>query len=99
VSDEDRIFGPDRDEAPGVTPQPGRLPAQFVEFMVESAAMHSKSRGWLPAVVVRSATDDGAGLVGSMEVDDRYWEWVESLITAGERAVEDVAAVLRDGPR
>lgn len=90
-------FGPGHDREPGITPVPGQLPPQFTEFMVESAAMHSVSRGWVPAVVVRCATDDGAGIVGTLEVNDAFWEWVDSLITAGERAPLDVESGKKAG--
>lgn len=93
----ERVFDGDRDDEPGLTPRPGKLPPQLVEVQVESAAMRSRSRGWLPAVVFRIATDDGAGLVGTIEVGDRLVEIHESIAVAMERAVEDVRAARKRG--
>jgi hypothetical protein len=91
------IFGPDRDDAPGITPQVGKLPPQFTDMMVESAAIHSRSQGWLPCVVIRLATEDGAGLVGTVVVGRELAEFSHSLSMAAARAVEDVKVGLQDG--
>lgn len=96
----ERLFGPDRDERPGVTLVPQAvMPAQVVEFEVESSALRSRSRGLIPAVVFRIVTDDGAGLTCSIAVGDELVEIHENIATAMERAVEDVAVALRDGVR
>lgn len=93
----DNVFGPDRDESPGITPKPGQLPPQFTDFMVESCAMHSRSRGWLPAVTIRNATMDGSGIVGCMEVGPALFEIIESLQVAAVRARLDVDTGIADG--
>lgn len=76
---------------------PGQLPPQFTAFMVESAAMHSRSRGWLPAVTIRIATIDGAGIVGCMEAGPELLEIANNIITAHARAHLDVQAGIDDG--
>lgn len=93
----DNVFGPDRDGPPGITPVPGHaMPAQFTDFMVESMAIHSRSRGWLPGIVIRIATDDGAGIVGCMETT-KVDELVDSFLMAAERAIVDVRVGVADG--
>lgn len=94
---DDSVFGPGHDREPGITPVPGQMPPQFIEFMVESAAMHSRSRGWLPAVIIRTATMDGSGLVGSIEVGPELDEIIESLMIAKERAKLDVEVGIAKG--
>lgn len=91
------MFGPDRDGEPGITPVPGSMPPQITDWMTESAAIHSKSRGWLPAVVVRIATEDGAGLVGSIKVGPELLEIIEGMATAIVRGAEDVHQAIKDG--
>lgn len=86
-----------RDEPPGIKlVRSAVTPAQITEHLVESMAMHSRSRGWLPAVRIEILTEDGAGLVGSMLVDDVI-EFVEILLTAAERAPLDLDAARRTG--
>ena len=86
-----------RDEPPGIKPVRSSVtPSQITEHHIESMAMHSRSRGWLPAVRIEIFTEDGAGLVGSMLVEDVV-ELVEILLTAAERAPLDLAAAVRDG--
>ena len=92
VMSDDTIFGPGHDREPGITPVPGQLPPQVIEWMTESAAMHSRSRGWLPCVVVRIATMDGSGLVGSIECGPELDEIIEGMIIARDRARLDVEA-------
>jgi len=94
---DDPIFGPDHDREPGITPVPGQLPPQIVECMVESAALHSRSRGWLPAVVIRIATADGAGLAGSIEAGPEILEIARHIVEAHERAQLDVRRAIADG--
>ena len=89
---DDTIFGPGYDREPGITPVPGQLPPPLIEWMSESAAMHSRSRGWLPCVVIRVATMDGSGLVGSIECGDELDEIIGGLIMARDRARLDVKA-------
>ena len=74
---------------------PANSRRSLTDFMVESAAMHSKSCGWLPAVVFRVATEDGAGLVFTMEVGPQLMEILNNISTAGTRAYEDVLAGTR----
>lgn len=100
MSDEphERIFGPDRDEEPGLTFQPEHeVPPQFIEITSESAAVHSESRGWIPVVVIRLATDDGAGLIGMIEVGEDLTTIIKGIHTAGQRALDDLAAGHKDG--
>ena len=93
----ENVFGPDRDMPPGVYPVPGKLPPQATDFMIESAVMHSKSRGWLPAVVIRIATDDWAGLVCSMETGPHVEKIIADLRLAARRSRADLAVALRNG--
>lgn len=86
-----------RDEPPGIKlVRSSVTPSQIAEHHIESMAMHSRSRGWLPAVRIEIFTADGAGLDGSMLVEDVV-EFVEVLLTAAERAPLDLAAAVRDG--
>lgn len=90
----DSIFGPDRDDGvPGLTPVPEAVvPPQFVEISSESAAAYSETRGWIPIVVIRLATDDGAGLVGMIEVGEELTDVIKGIHIAGERAIQDLEA-------
>lgn len=89
---DETVFGPGHDREPGITPVPGSTPPFVIEWMSESAAVHSRSKGWLPAVVVRIATMDGSGLVGTLVVDEKLDEIIEGLTIARDRARLDVKA-------
>lgn len=91
------VFGPDRDDKPGITSKPGRPPAQITNFMAESGAIHSRSRGWLPAVTLMMATDDGKQMVGTIESGEELVEIACSIIMAYWRSQRDVAAGIADG--
>jgi len=93
----DNIFGDNRNEPPGVRLVPGQPPPHVTDWMTESAVMHSKSRGWLPCVVLRVATEDGAGLVATIEVSPQLVEIIDGMRIAMERATEDLKAAQRDG--
>ena len=87
----------DRDDPPGITMIPHqKMPSQITNHHIESMAMHSRSRGWLPAVRIEIVTEDGAGAVGSMLVDD-VLTFVEVLLAAAERAPLDLAEAVRKG--
>ena len=89
---DETIFGPGHDREPGVKLVPGALPPQIIEWQTESCGVHSRSRGWLPGVIVRIATADGAGLVGSIECDESLDEIIAGLIIARDRARLDIKA-------
>lgn len=92
------VFGPSEKRPDGVYPQPAAvLPPQITDWMVESCAIHSASRGWLPGVVIRIATDDGAGMVCSVVVGDALTEIVQNLRVAAQAARRDVATALARG--
>jgi hypothetical protein len=93
----DNVFGDDRDEPPGVHLVPGQLPPQVTDWMTESAVMHSKSEGWMPCIVLRIATDDGAGLVATIPFGPELFDIVDGMINAVERAPEDLKAAQRNG--
>jgi hypothetical protein len=94
---DESMFGPGHDRDPGIQWGVGAMPPPFIEFMVESSAMHSRSRGWLPSVIIRTATMDGSGLVGVIECGAELDEIIESLIVARDRAKLDVEVGIADG--
>lgn len=91
------VFGPNQRGPAGITPVPGQMPPQTTDWMVESGAMHSKSRGWLPAVVIRIATEDGAGIVCCTEVGPNLDEIIANMREASRVARRDVAVAIRKG--
>jgi hypothetical protein len=95
------IFGPNRNDPLGITPVPGQAPPQFLEFVAESAVVHSKSQGWLPAVVIRAVTDDNAGIAGFIALgpgnEDKHQELARSIIEAGRRAKLDLKVATSRG--
>lgn len=97
MSDE-RIFGPDRNDPPGITPVPHRAtPPQLVEWSTESCAIHSKSQGWLPAVSIALATEDGAGITAMIPVGPDLDHIINGLREASRAARRDVAMAIRRG--
>lgn len=94
---DDPMFGPSRRDPDGLTAVPGKIPAQVTEWMVESCAMHTRSTGWVPAVIVRFATDDGAGLVGTIPVGESLDEIIQTFREAAQAARRDVATALARG--
>lgn len=79
----------DRDQAPGLRLK-GLHAAHLVHFNVEAAAMHSKSQGWIPAVVLTMTLQDGTVTAGIIAVGDELSEILDNIRTASERAVIDV---------
>lgn len=87
----------DRDEAPGIREIPSQaLPPFITEHVVESCAVHSRSKGWLPAVRIEIHTADGNGLVGTVTVDDAI-AFVDIILDACERAEQDYTAAVMNG--
>lgn len=93
----DNIFGPDRDDEPGITPQPGRIPPQLTNVMVESAGMVSRSLGVVPCVVLRFYDEEGGGYVCSIAVGDDLKKIISDMRTAGARAIVDVQVAKDQG--
>lgn len=82
---------------PGITPRiAARRPPQLVAHTIASSAVHSRSRGWLPGVIVTLSTEDGAGLV-FLSDEEAILELVEVLLDAVDRARLDVEAALKNG--
>lgn len=95
---DDSVFGPSRDSKPGIEMIPGsKMPPPIIEWMTESSAMHSRSRGWLPAVIIKMATLDGVAMIGIIECDDQLADIINGLVTAYARATADVAVGIADG--
>lgn len=46
------------------------VPAQILEVLVESGAVHSRSQGFLPTVVLRLKDDQGKSYVGYLRADE-----------------------------
>jgi hypothetical protein len=95
---DDSIFGPDHDRAPGIEVLAGgQMPPPLIEWMTESSAMHTRSRGWLPAVIVKMATLDGAAMIGIIECGPELDDIIQGLVVAKDRAVLDVQVGIADG--
>lgn len=95
---DDSIFGAGHDREPGIELLAGgKMPPPLIEWMSESSAMHSRSRGWLPAIIVKLATADGAAMTGIIEVGPELDDIIEGLVVAKNRAVLDVAVGIKDG--
>ena len=85
-------------DQPGLTPVPAReAPPQITDVKVASGAMRSRSKGWLPCVVLTVITEDGAGITGCFPADEQLVGIATHIVEAGVRATEDVAAALRAG--
>jgi len=97
VVNRDTIFGPNRDDRPGITMKPGIPPAQLTDFLAESGVLHSRSQGWLPAVTLMLATDDDKRLVAVVPTGPELLEIICSLCIAYWRSQEDLAAGIADG--
>ena len=91
------IFGEDRDDAPGITMVPGKMPPQITDAMSESSAIHSKSRGWIPAIILSFAAEDGTTFKGVIEVNDALADIVENIGICCLRAGEDVRIGIEKG--
>lgn len=85
-----------RDEPPGLRLVPGGKPPQIVSHTIESGVMHSRSLGWMPAVIIEMTNDDGHTTAGAMLADDAL-DLVEKLLTAVERSEQDYTAAVMDG--
>lgn len=95
---DDQPFGPDRDDPPGLTPLPGHaMPPQLTDFHVESCALHSQSRGWLPAITVRARAGDGVSVTFVMVADHNVTEIANSLQAAAKRARLDLREATKRG--
>lgn len=93
----------DRNDPPGLktTPLDTTLARQVVRHVIESTAVHSKSKGWIPSVSIKL---QHIPLVGEgdrvttqiiMNFDDAT-EFVERLLDGIEAAERDVAYGLRE---
>lgn len=82
----------DRDESPGLRLRPGNMPPQITHAVAESAAMHSRSEGWMPGVILRFVTEDGGEFAGVIPVGTELWDIVISMMYAAERAHQDMEA-------
>ncbi len=85
------------DIEPGLRIVPGHwLPPFIEEHHIESCAVHSRSKGWIPAVTLRLVGSDGSGFVGTLTADDAV-ELVEIILAAAERADIDITAAVING--
>lgn len=97
MSDES-LFGPDRENEPGLTSIPHAVvPPQVVEFAAESMGLHSRSQGWLPAVKIMIASDDGSGFTCCIEVGPELDKILNDLRLCAQAARRDVAVAIRKG--
>lgn len=97
MSDErENVFGPDRDGEPGIHPAPGVNPPQMTDIVFESSAMHSRSKCWLPFVVMRVMAEDGIGIAVSIPVDV-IAELITNLRDTGRRARQDISVGIQKG--
>lgn len=86
-----------RNEPPGLRIVRGHaMPPFFTDHHIESMAVHSRSKGWIPGINIEMNTVDGAGIVGVFTADDAL-EFVEVILTAVERAEQDYTAAVMDG--
>ena len=72
------------------------VPAQFQAIGIESVVVGDGDGEFLPGVVMRMQTVDGAGLVGLFIVDENLDQFMKNLHVAVEAAI-DVAAAQNAG--
>ena len=99
---------PDRDEPPGLyvhaTPLDTQYARQLTGHLIESTAIHSKSRGWIPSVSLKL---EHVPLVGSGDKVttqlllefDTLTELIERLCDGLDAAMKDAEYGPREGPR
>lgn len=87
----------DRDDPPGVRMTEEAKPPMLVDFVVESAAAHSRSQGWLPVITLQLTDEEGTDFRVFVPVGPELIRIVDSIGEAGRRAILDAQAAQDSG--